>query len=213
MVVKRAYDKEDKLERRDALIAATRALFSESVHQLPAVADIATRAGVAKGTVYLYFAAREALFAELLVLGWGGMLQQVESVMQSATPRTKRVSNMLEAISRYIGDHPELLRLDVLASGLIEQKLDPSALRQFKHALNANLHTAGTVIDKSLSLPDGRGTTLLVRTYALVRGLWLITGPDAHGLEMHHVPPTTNTFEEDVKEALNEYWRGALAFS
>jgi len=46
----------------------------------------------------------------------------------------------------------------------LEQKLDPIALRQFKHALNANLNSAGTVIDKSLSLSHGRGTTPPVRT-------------------------------------------------
>ena len=69
LVAKRAYGKEDKQERRDEILAAARHLFTAGGGDLPSVADIAKRAGIAKGTLYLYYSTREEIFASLLRTG------------------------------------------------------------------------------------------------------------------------------------------------
>jgi AcrR family transcriptional regulator len=53
-------------ERRDAILAAALEEFSGHGFEAARLEDMARRAGVAKGTIYLYFADKETLFQELI---------------------------------------------------------------------------------------------------------------------------------------------------
>jgi AcrR family transcriptional regulator len=53
-------------ERRDAILAAALEEFSGHGFEAARLEDVAHRAGVAKGTIYLYFADKETLFQELI---------------------------------------------------------------------------------------------------------------------------------------------------
>ncbi|MFT3996282.1 MAG: helix-turn-helix domain-containing protein, partial [Asticcacaulis sp.] len=52
--------------RRDALLEAAYALFSANGYADTRMEDIAKAAGASKGTIYLYFPTKEALFEALL---------------------------------------------------------------------------------------------------------------------------------------------------
>src|SRR5262245_52549291 len=51
-------------DRRCAILAAALEDFSASCFAVPRLEDVARRAGVAKGTIYLYFRDKESLFQE-----------------------------------------------------------------------------------------------------------------------------------------------------
>jgi AcrR family transcriptional regulator len=53
-------------EKRDAILAAALAEFSDRGFAATRLDDVARRANVAKGTIYLYFADKETLFEELI---------------------------------------------------------------------------------------------------------------------------------------------------
>ena len=53
-------------ERRDAILAAALDEFAAQGFAATRLDDVAKRAGVAKGTIYLYFADKETLFQELI---------------------------------------------------------------------------------------------------------------------------------------------------
>jgi AcrR family transcriptional regulator len=55
-----------KAERREAILAAALEEFSASGFAATRLDDVARRAGVAKGTIYLYFRDKESLFQELV---------------------------------------------------------------------------------------------------------------------------------------------------
>jgi AcrR family transcriptional regulator len=52
--------------RRDAILAAALDEFAASGFAATRIDDVARRAGVAKGSIYLYFRDKEALFQELV---------------------------------------------------------------------------------------------------------------------------------------------------
>ncbi len=52
--------------RRDAILAAALEEFSAGGFAATRLDDVARRAGVAKGTIYLYFSDKETLFQELI---------------------------------------------------------------------------------------------------------------------------------------------------
>jgi AcrR family transcriptional regulator len=55
-----------QIERREAILDAALAEFSASGFAAARLDDVARRAGVAKGTIYLYFRDKESLFQELV---------------------------------------------------------------------------------------------------------------------------------------------------
>jgi AcrR family transcriptional regulator len=66
-------------ERRDAIVAAALAEFSEKGFAAARLDDIAQRAGVAKGTIYLHFADKRTLFEGIVHLVIGPALTQIEA--------------------------------------------------------------------------------------------------------------------------------------
>ncbi len=213
-MVGRALDSKDKQARRAVILEAARALFTAGDGRLPAAAEIATAAGLAKGTVYLYFRTKEQIFAALLLSGWGALMDDVSSTLAVAKGRrVEKVAAFLAAYIEHLVGHPELLRLDALGSGVLEKNLDVATLRDFKLALVARLTQVGSLVEAAMRLPEGRGLKLLMRTYALTRGLWQSQGyEDASPLRddpaLAHLHPDFGT---ELSEALAEYWRGALA--
>src|SRR5256885_2607038 len=64
-VRQRALHLEAKDERRCAILDAVERLFIRYPRRLAGVAEVASAAGVAKGTIYLYFASKEELLLAL----------------------------------------------------------------------------------------------------------------------------------------------------
>ncbi len=63
--VNREKRQRQKIERRDAILGAARKVFAQRGYDGTTIADIAREAGVAAGTVYLYYASKTDLFAAL----------------------------------------------------------------------------------------------------------------------------------------------------
>jgi AcrR family transcriptional regulator len=209
-IAKRAYGREDKEERREVILAAATELFRQGHGDLPSVADIATAAGLAKGTVYLYFPTKETIFAVLLLEGWGRVLKLVDHTFPpAATGGNNAVEAFLSAYVTHLDGHRELLRLDALRSTL-ELKLEIEALIAAKQTFHEWLSAGGALVDRELALTPGRGLKLLTRTYALTVGLWQSSTSGQTNISPELAALQTD-FAADLSEALVEYWRGALA--
>ena len=213
-MVRRAFASEDKQARRDAILEAARSLFVAGDGTLPSAAQIADAAGLAKGTVYLYFRTKEEIFAALLLAGWSALMAEVGlALSRSQDGRSEKVAAFLAVYGSHFAANPELLRLDALGYGVLEQNMGADALRAFKLTLVSRLIEAGSIADTALHLPPGRGFRLLMRTYALTRGLWQSTQGEADPGILQAEPALTllyPVFGEELREALEEYWRGAL---
>jgi AcrR family transcriptional regulator len=99
------------LERRLQLIEAAGELFADRGYAATRVADICTKAGVAKGLFYWYFETKESLFGELV----RSMRQQLRraqaaSMDPMADPVT-RIRQGAEASVRYMAEHAAFFEL------------------------------------------------------------------------------------------------------
>ena len=208
----RATDDTEKAARRSAILDAARRLYLADSRQLPSAARIAEEAGLAKGTLYLYFRTKEEIFLALLAAEFSALLQLVHEVF-SATPQPTPGEFLMRYIA-HLDQHPELLRLDAMAYSVLEQNMGDAQLRAFKLELTQGLVAAGALLDQAMQLPAGRGVTLLMRTYALTRGLWqsLDFPPALRAVLAEPVfAPIRPDFRSELTDALAEYWRGALA--
>ena len=214
-MARRAMAAEEKQARRVAILQAARELFTAGDGGLPTASQVAAATGLAKGTVYLYFTTKEEIFATLLVEGWAPVMEMVDQIFQARKGRrSDKVKALLNAFVEHLDRHPELLRLDALGSGVLEKNMTPEALLQFKRGFTGRLTKAASAIDRSLGLEEGRGVQLLMRTYAMTRGLWQSAQHDPATLTIGIAPAlmlTPDLYLRELKEALTEYWRGALA--
>jgi AcrR family transcriptional regulator len=73
-------------ERREAILAAALEEFSASGFAAARLDDVARRAGVAKGTIYLYFRDKESLFQELVRAMIGPVVGALEAAPLADLP-------------------------------------------------------------------------------------------------------------------------------
>jgi len=100
-----------KSAKRDALLEAATRLFASQGYENTEVDAIAAAAGVAKGTVYFHFQAKEKLF---LAVADYGMRRLSEHVLQSIEGRTDIVDILRTAgveAAGFFQTHPELVEI------------------------------------------------------------------------------------------------------
>jgi AcrR family transcriptional regulator len=79
--------REKARRRREILDAARREFFERGFHR-PTVDDVAARAEVSKGTIYLYFESKEEILAHLLLEGLDLLLVQMEAAYNPLSPES-----------------------------------------------------------------------------------------------------------------------------
>jgi AcrR family transcriptional regulator len=101
-------------ERKEAILEAALCVFSERGFEAARMDEVAARAGIAKGTLYLHFADKEALFEELLRGVAEPVLEQIATLSElEGRPVTEVLRLFLKAAQTKIIDtkRVQILRL------------------------------------------------------------------------------------------------------
>jgi AcrR family transcriptional regulator len=88
--------------RRDAILEAALDEFSAKGFATARLEDVAKRAGVAKGTIYLYFADKESLFQELIRAKIVPVIGSLELAFATGLPLRAVVDQAIEIFAREI---------------------------------------------------------------------------------------------------------------
>jgi AcrR family transcriptional regulator len=167
---RRARSDEAKEIRRDALLAAARALFEERSYDQLTVDAVARASRVAKGTVYLYFPTKEAIFLELTLSeleGWCSSLAAPLAKLERGN--TARLAELLAAS---VGRRTTFRRLLTLLPGTLERNVEHEAIRSFKLRGAAVMAKTASQLEACLPfLGPGGGFRLLTHLHALVIGV------------------------------------------
>ncbi|WP_162793205.1 MULTISPECIES: TetR/AcrR family transcriptional regulator [Streptomyces] len=95
--------------RRRQILDATAALLLADSYEALTISKVAARAGVAKGTVYLYFDSKQELLAALQAEMWDRMLQQPAALLeQPGLTWTERLDGLVAAWIAAEQNHHEL---------------------------------------------------------------------------------------------------------
>ena len=89
-------------ERRDAILAAALDEFAARGFAATRLDDVARRAGVAKGTIYLHFADKETLFQELIRMELSPVVGALENVSHADVPLRQVTGQLIEVFVREI---------------------------------------------------------------------------------------------------------------
>lgn len=203
----------DKLLRRADFINAAHQLFREQ-KILPSVADIAKSAGLAKGTVYLYFKTKEEIFIALLEDDFAKLFQKLPIIIQQLPLNGLKAAEFFaKEYSQLIKELPDLLPLASISNGVLEQNLPIESMVRFKLFLASSLQEFGYVIEQKFSLKPNEGSGLLLRSYALTLGLWQsLAYPNAliNALSPEIIKILKRDFNDELEQAIYQLWQGCL---
>ncbi len=156
----RARSAEDKAHRREAILDAARGLIAESGFDGVTMAALARRAGVAKGTLYLYVRTKEELFLALFVAAMEGFVSRIEA---EAT-----ADNLPDLLARVAVETPLFLPMFARLVSVIEANVDDAALFAAKRQIVLLLAQIEARIGALFELPPQRAAEV---TEALVLAL------------------------------------------
>jgi AcrR family transcriptional regulator len=165
---KRAIAPEEKTARRDAIVRAAEELSSRDL-AFP-MDQLARRAGVAKGTLYLYFGTREEVLLAVHEKQTHELFDVVERALAAAAPTGESV---VRAGLRYLRAHPEFYPLAGSCRAMLDRNVSTEAAFAFRDGIGKRLVVLGARIEQLYPrLKPGEGAVLLMNCYALIVGLW-----------------------------------------
>lgn len=115
----------DPATRREQILKAATEVFAERGYHATRVSDIQDRAGVARGTVYLYFASKRAVFDALVERMFGRLLESVAPIdVTSDVPPHDQLRGNLRAVLRVLGQERRLARILFHEAVGLDRELD-----------------------------------------------------------------------------------------
>ena len=165
--MERARKDEDKERRRRAILDAARAELGTTRFQALQMAEVARRAGLAKGTLYLYFETKEALALALLEELLAAWFADLDRALEGA--RRPGAKWLATTMAELLEKHAPLARLLGILQAVLEHNIPEAEARRFKQALLAQVARTGRLLEERLAVRDG--ARLILWANALVVGL------------------------------------------
>lgn len=126
---KRARTEDEKLDRRCAILDVARAYVAESGFDAVTMSGLARRAGLAKGTLYLYFRTKEELFLSLFVESLATVVDRFEAEAMR--------DNLVETLTKIAAETPLFLSLYARLVAVIEANVSGQPLFDAKRRIMA----------------------------------------------------------------------------
>ena len=177
---RRARRDDDKRRRRRDILDAAWALLSATPYPEVTMAAVADRAGLAKGTAFLYFRTKESLFLALAVERLDAWFADLDAGLEAE--RTCDARRLARLVSDTVGRHPGLARLLAVLHGVLERNVDLETARDFKQGLLGHVTRTGALLERTCAfLAAGAGgpggAELLLRVHALAVGIAQLADP------------------------------------
>ena len=175
--MQRARSETAKLEREVSILTATEILLRQSGYEAMTMQMVATAAGLAKGTLYLYFTSRESLVLAV----HGRLFDRWIDRFASHQPELTGFDGFCRDFARHYADDPLFLQLAGFANALLEPQLDREAFIKSKRGMARRVkRLAGLVCQQFFITP--------VAAQKLIWGFLTIAG----GTAQMTVRPTVN---------------------
>ncbi len=126
-------------ERREAILTAALDEFSSRGFEAARLEDVARRAGVAKGTIYLYFRDKESLFQELIRTMLTPLVGTIEAMGQADVPLPVLADRIVDL---FVSQVYETRRKDVVRLMISEGRRFPKLAEFYYREVLSRIITA-----------------------------------------------------------------------
>jgi AcrR family transcriptional regulator len=167
----RARRPEQKHERREAILAAARALASERSVREVSLGDIARGVELAKSNVLRYFQSREEIFLTLLAREWTDWNAEVSAQLGDDVPA---------ALAGTLAARPLFCDLLSEHAAVLERNVSAETVRTFRAETIALVNALGDDLAVATGLNSHDGRELVAATLIISSGLWPLATPAPH---------------------------------
>ncbi len=173
----RAVREEQRDERRETILAAAEALFLRKELAAIGMAEVARRAGLAKGTLYLYFPTKESLFLAFLSRDYELWFDAMDRALRKDSAPMEPHA-LAQIAVKALRSQPTMRRLMAELHTLLERNIDQATALPFKRMLLERVTRAGALLESRCAfLRPGDGAAVLAHLHALVIGLQHMAQP------------------------------------
>src|SRR3970282_1444885 len=146
----------ERRARRQAIQSAAVRVFADKGFARTTMEDIARRAEVSVGTIYLYYRSKEDLYVSLVFESMQRMSEAIEKIMASGLPAHRQLKRVEEYFYDYPARYPQAYRVLVfLQQPGLTAGISPKTLQEInvRSARNFSLvsRIVAAAIDKGLS--------------------------------------------------------------
>ncbi|MGH8293799.1 MAG: TetR/AcrR family transcriptional regulator [Gammaproteobacteria bacterium] len=173
----RAVSEDQKAERRSSILQTALAGFADTAYDELTMDRIAADAGLAKGTLYLYFCSKEEVFLALCERELSRWFDDLDTALQTRRAEMS-VNGLVELFAASFAGRPQLLRLLAILHTGLEHNVHYAAALSFKTLLKTRTESTGALLESYLRfLVPGQGAALLIKIYALIIGFEHLSEP------------------------------------
>jgi AcrR family transcriptional regulator len=199
----RARRPEQKLARREAILAAAGELALRDGVRAVSLADIAGRVGIHKSALLRYFETREQIFLELAAAAWRDWTAALHAGLDNVTPDNvtpdsgapgagvpEPAALVADVFARSFGDRPLLCDLIAHTPLNLERNVSTEAVRRYKLTSLGAVDEAAALTQRALPALTLTECGEFVAVLASLAGaLWQIANPTAALAEFYAADP------------------------
>ena len=178
---------------------------------MPSVAEVAVRAGLAKGTVYLYFPSKEELLLALHERNMHGFFTALTALVEGPGPVT--LDAMIDLTRRHLIAPPLRLQLAARCFGMMAQCIPAAAAAGYRQRVSDRLLRAGAGLERHF--PDSRPAAARAAPTQLCADRRPVAMSAAGGSACAAVsepnpPAFAWRYEDELERALRALWGGTV---
>ena len=198
-LLKRANKPEQKAQRRQQILLATRKRFESLAFEEVNLNHIAADIGITKAALYRYFRNKETLFLALFV-------ESLEELIQFSEADAGQRS-LTDTICDALISQPLYCKLSAILHTILERNLTLEEANDFKHTLLVLMSRFAEQIMQhpdSLRLKPAQAVNLLMQIQESVIGVWHMTHPTGAIAEVLQ-QPSLSLFNRSFDESLRAH--------
>lgn len=199
---KRARSDSQKQIRRQVIIDEAWQRFQSIGYDSINMLDIAKQIGLAKGTLYLYFATKESLFLAVLEVQFSEWFDALDAGLQAIPSADSEAVSGL--IVETLASRTSLVRLFAISHVILEHNVDYESVHRYKRLLLERVRQTGSHLERVLPfLHEGQGAELARRVYTLLLGVQQMVSTAPAVQEVIADDPELSIFSVDFSTELH----------
>jgi AcrR family transcriptional regulator len=186
-------------KKHTAILDAARTVFSRDGYAASSVEDVAAEAGIAKGTVYLYFKSKEELYLAALLRDMKAFAADGRAQMEHEPSLREKIEAFLRIRLEYCRAHEDFLRIYLTEYGKMSA-MTPIA-KELRRMQRENMRHMASLIEAAVQRREIRrvpSAALAAKLFDIARGL----------VERHLLSWKEFQVRDEIAFATDLLWRG-----
>jgi AcrR family transcriptional regulator len=199
--------KKVKENKKNTILRAARKLFFDRGFKSVTVDSIAAKAGVSKGSIYLYFDSKEEIYAQVLITDNIELNKNIKIFSTKEAPAAELLLEFSQIYINYFLEHNELFRILMTFMLQTEQmNLTQEQNTELIRTTNENIKVISTIIQKGIDSGEFAPTIDIRQAQNAIWGLF--NGIISLYLFMGNPAKRADRIHSMVKDSLNIFIKG-----